>query len=63
VRNIEVTYNNEPLFKVVTDISISEDPAIAFGFVPKEGGGDFEVVVTDSDGRRFDERFNPSTTN
>lgn len=57
VRNIEVSYKDAPLFKVVTDISISEDPAISFGFTPDEGKGAMEVKVTDSRGRHFDKRF------
>lgn len=61
VRNIEVSYKDAPLFKVVTDISISEDPTIAFAFTPDEGGGAVEVNVTDSQGRQFDKRFEPAS--
>lgn len=60
VRNIEVSYKDTPLFKVVTDISISEDPTIAFGFTPDEGAGAMEVSVTDSQGRQFGKRFEPT---
>lgn len=56
VRNIEVTYNGRQLFKAATDISISEDPAIWFGFDP-QAGGVVEVKATDSKGRNFDQRF------
>jgi len=62
VRNIEVSYRDAPLFKAVTDISISEDPSISFGFQPDESNGAMEVKVTDSQGRRFDKRFEPVTT-
>lgn len=64
VRNIEVSYEGEPLFKVTTDISISEDPVIIFGFMPDgDADGAFEVHVLDSEGRRFDERFGPTAMN
>ena len=56
VRQIEVSYKDAPLFKVATDISISEDPAIAFSFVP-DGDGAIDVRVTDSEGKNFSERF------
>lgn len=56
VRQIEVSYKDAPLFKVATDISISEDPAIAFSFTP-EGDGAIDVLVTDSDGKDFSGRF------
>jgi len=61
VRNIEVSYKDSPLFKVVTDISISEDPMIAFGFTPDEGASAMEVNVTDSQGRQFGKRFEPTS--
>ncbi|MGB5833158.1 MAG: quinoprotein dehydrogenase-associated SoxYZ-like carrier [Thiohalocapsa sp.] len=64
VRNIEVSYEGELLFKVTTDISISEDPAIIFGFMPdSDASGAFDVQVVDSEGRRFDERFEPTAMN
>ena len=56
VRQIEVSYKGAPLFKVATDISISEDPAIAFSFAP-DGDGTIDVRVTDSEGKNFSERF------
>lgn len=63
VRNIEVDFDGEPLFRVATDISISEDPAISFGFERlSDGGGDgrLEARVTDSQGRHFNEGFQVS---
>ncbi|MCP3870723.1 MAG: quinoprotein dehydrogenase-associated SoxYZ-like carrier [Gammaproteobacteria bacterium] len=56
IRNIEVSYNGELLFSVDSDISISEDPSIRFGFEP-EAGGKLEVSVKDSTGRTFAETF------
>lgn len=52
VRTIQVTYNGEEVFTADTDISISEDPSIRFGFVPQESGV-LEVHVKDSKGRSF----------
>ncbi len=52
VRSIKVTYNGEEVFSAETDISISEDPSIRFGFVPEKAGS-LEVHVTDSNGRTF----------
>ena len=62
VRNIEVSYQGELLFKVTTDISISEDPAIIIGFMP-DGDRAFGVHVLDSEGQSFDERFEPTAMN
>ncbi|MBT3013858.1 MAG: quinoprotein dehydrogenase-associated SoxYZ-like carrier [Candidatus Thiodiazotropha sp. (ex Lucina aurantia)] len=52
IRTIEVTYNGEEVFTADTDISISEDPSIRFGFTPEETGI-LEVHVKDSKGRSF----------
>ncbi|MES9991347.1 MAG: quinoprotein dehydrogenase-associated SoxYZ-like carrier [Candidatus Thiodiazotropha sp.] len=52
VRTIQVTYNGEEVFTADTDISISEDPSIRFGFIPQESGV-LEVHVKDSKGRSF----------
>ncbi len=52
IRTIEVTYNGEEVFTADTDISISEDPDINFGFTPQEKGI-LEVKVKDSKGRSF----------
>jgi hypothetical protein len=41
------------VLEVERDISISEDPAISFSFVP-EGPGAMAVEVEDSNGRRFE---------
>jgi sulfur-oxidizing protein SoxY len=57
VRTIEVSYQEAPLFKVATDISISENPTIAFGFAPDSGAGMLDVQVIDSEGRRFEQQF------
>ncbi|MES9928446.1 MAG: quinoprotein dehydrogenase-associated SoxYZ-like carrier [Candidatus Thiodiazotropha sp. 6PDIVS] len=52
IRSIQVTFNGDEVFTADTDISISEDPSIRFGFSPKETGV-LEVHVKDSKGRTF----------
>ena len=62
VRSIEVRYNDQPLYKVTTDISISENPSIAFGFAPDADAGELDVQVVDTEGRRFEKRFQLAPT-
>lgn len=56
IRTIQVTYNGEEVFTADTDISISEDPSIRFGFSPSKEGV-LEVHVKDSKGRTFTHRM------
>ncbi len=63
IRSIEVTYKDEPLFKVATDISISENPMIAFGFAADSPDGSIDVQVKDSEGREFEQSFPVVPTN
>ncbi|MEJ2591773.1 MAG: quinoprotein dehydrogenase-associated SoxYZ-like carrier [Candidatus Thiodiazotropha sp.] len=60
VRTIVVTYNGSEVFTADTDISISEDPSIRFGFAPNTGGV-LEVHVKDSEGRTFTKQVNVNT--
>lgn len=53
VREITVRYGGSPVLEVESDISISEDPAISFSFVP-EAPAAMTVEVTDSKGRAFE---------
>ena len=62
IRTIEVRYNDEVVFTVDSDISISEDPSIRFSFVPQEKGA-MQVRVKDSKGRLFDHSFELSGAN
>ena len=57
VRSIEVRYNDELLYKVATDISISENPTIALGFDPGATAGNLDVRVLDTEGREFKRHF------
>ncbi len=54
VKNIEVRFNDQPLFKVDTGISVSEDPSVRFTFVPKESGT-LKALVNDSENQSFTE--------
>ena len=52
VNTIEVRYDDEPVLKVESDISLSEDPSIHFHYVP-EGPGELSVKVVDSEEQVF----------
>jgi len=54
VKNINITYNNQPLISVDTGISVSEDPSIRFTFTPTVKGT-LKANVTDSKGQLFSE--------
>lgn len=56
VKRIEASYRGKTLFTADTDISISEDPSVRFGFVP-DASGELTVQVKDSKGRAFEQRF------
>jgi len=56
IRTIDATYDGKQIFHVDTDISLSTDPVITFGFVPHEKGT-MKVVAQDSDNARFDHSF------
>ncbi|MDX1527168.1 MAG: quinoprotein dehydrogenase-associated SoxYZ-like carrier [Gammaproteobacteria bacterium] len=54
VKQVDVSFNGEPIIVAETDISISENPNFQFYFVP-ERAGVLRVDVTDSKGLRFAE--------
>lgn len=49
---MEVTLGDQLVFRMTGGISLSEDPAIRFGYVPN-GAESFEVRVTDTEGGEF----------
>ena len=55
IRTLEVTYNDQSVFRLESDISISEDPG--FGFFIRSSGlprpGELKAEVLDSSQRRF----------
>jgi sulfur-oxidizing protein SoxY len=56
IRTIDATYEGGQVFHMDTDISLSTDPVITFGFVP-HGKGQMKVVAQDSSNATFDRSF------
>jgi sulfur-oxidizing protein SoxY len=56
VRSIKVSYGGTPVLEAETDISLSEDPAVTFSFVPTEPAA-MTVEVEDSNGRTFEQSW------
>jgi sulfur-oxidizing protein SoxY len=56
IDSTEVTYNGAPVFNLETGISLSSDPVITFGFVPK-AAGQLKVVAHDTDHAVFTGNF------
>ena len=63
IRSIDATYEGASIFHLDSDISMSTDPVITFGFVP-QAKGQLKVVVKDSKDATFDHSFDvPGGTN
>jgi sulfur-oxidizing protein SoxY len=56
IRSIDATYEGVSIFHLDSDISMSTDPVITFGFVP-QAKGQLKVVVRDSKDATFDHSF------
>jgi sulfur-oxidizing protein SoxY len=56
IRTIDATYEGGSIFHLDSDISMSTDPVITFGFVP-QAKGQLKVVVRDSKDTTFDHSF------
>jgi len=56
IRSIDATYEGGSIFHLDSDISMSTDPVITFGFVP-QAKGQLKVVVKDSKDAMFDQSF------
>jgi sulfur-oxidizing protein SoxY len=56
IQDITIHYGDDVVLSVDADISLSEDPAITFGFVP-HGAGPFRVEVQDSTKAVFRQEF------
>ena len=56
IQDITVRYGDQVVLSVDADISLSEDPAITFGFVP-HGAGPIRVEVQDSTKAVFRQEF------
>ncbi len=56
IRTIDVTYDGAQVFHLESDISLSTDPVITFGFVPQDKGK-LRVVARDTENTTFEESF------
>jgi sulfur-oxidizing protein SoxY len=56
IRSIDVTYDGTQVLHLDSDISLSTDPVITFGFVPQEKGR-MQVVVHDTSDASFSDSF------
>jgi sulfur-oxidizing protein SoxY len=56
IRTIDATYEGGAVFHLDSDISLSTDPVITFGFVPHEKGR-MTIVVQDSSNATFEHDF------
>lgn len=56
IRTLDVSYGGAQVLHVDSDISMSTDPVITFGFVPPRKGV-LEVTAVDSEDARFVQRF------
>ncbi len=64
IQTIDVTFNNQKVFDLDSDISLASNPVINFAFVPSAAKGDFKVDVKDSDKGVWSKNFSvPSMSN
>lgn len=56
IKTIDVSYEGEKVLRVESDIALSTDPVISFGFTPKDKGR-LKIVVEDSKERSFSSEF------
>jgi sulfur-oxidizing protein SoxY len=56
IRTIDATYEGSSIFHLDSDISLSTDPVITFGFLP-QAKGQMKIVVRDSKDATFDHSF------
>lgn len=56
VRSVKVRYGDVPVLEIEGDISIAEDPAFSFSFVP-EAPAPMVVEVEDTKGRKFAQQW------
>jgi sulfur-oxidizing protein SoxY len=62
IRTIDATYEGSSIFHLDSDISMSTDPVITFGFVP-QAKGQMKIVVRDSKDATFDHSFDVPGSN
>ena len=59
MQTLDVTYNGEQVFRLESDIAISEDPSFNFGFRSSNPGtaGVIKAEILDSSRRRFSQSW------
>ena len=59
MQTLDVTYNGQPVFRLESDIAISEDPSFDFGFRPSDPGapGVIKAEILDSSQRHFSQSW------
>jgi sulfur-oxidizing protein SoxY len=61
IKTTEVSYEGANVFRLESDISLSTDPVVTFGFVPK-GAGQLKVRIVDSEDKTFEDSFDVPPT-
>ena len=61
IRTIDATYEGGSVFHMDSDISLSTDPVVTFGFVPQRKG-QMRIVAHDSSNTTFDHSFDVPET-
>jgi sulfur-oxidizing protein SoxY len=56
IRTIDIAYENQPVLRIESDIALSTDPVITFGFTPRQPGR-LKVEVRDSKEMSFAREF------
>ncbi|HEY5809182.1 MAG TPA: quinoprotein dehydrogenase-associated SoxYZ-like carrier [Povalibacter sp.] len=56
IRTIDITYEDQPVLRIESDIALSTDPVITFGFTPRQQG-ELKVDVRDSKEQSFVREF------
>jgi sulfur-oxidizing protein SoxY len=56
IRTIDITYEDQPVLRIESDIALSTDPVITFGFTPRQPGR-LKVEVSDSKEQSFVREF------
>jgi sulfur-oxidizing protein SoxY len=56
LRSIDITFEGQQVLHVESDIALSTDPVITFGFVPRAAGR-LHVVAIDSKDRHYEQSF------
>jgi hypothetical protein len=59
MQTLEVTYNGQSIFRLESDIAISEDPSFDFRFRPPRSAslGEIKVEMLDSSQRHFSQSW------